>query len=215
MLLSVVIPTFERTELLVKRALPSILRQRIPMDLEVIVVGDGESPATGHTLAAINDPRVFYVNLDRPEYPDEPTERWNLIGLSARNWGYDHAAGDYLMGLDDDDEIVDGAIATLHAALERDESDIAYGRSIAFNERNERIAYYGFYPPIHFAYCEGAWLARHDLGYRFDLDCVKRGLPGDGDKIDRMVAGGVKFTFVDTVVHHYWPNRHPMVHTHH
>lgn len=212
MLLSVVIPTYERTELLIKRSLPSVLSQRTPMTLEVIVVGDGEGPATGYALSALGDPRVYYVNLERPDYPEEPTEHWSQIGLAARNWGYDNAEGQYIMGLDDDDALVGGAIEKLHGAIERAGADLAYGRSVAFNEHDQPIAYYGFYPPKHFAYCEGAWLARHDLGYRFELDPVKRGsLPGDGDKIDRMVGGGVKFTFVDEVVHHYWPNRHPMV----
>lgn len=211
MLLSVVIPTYERTELLVKRALPSVLRQKIPMDLEVIIVGDGEGPATKHTIDAIGDERIRYVNIKRPEYPEDPTERWSLIGLTARNWGYDHARGDFIMGLDDDDAMVGNSIQTLYEAIVQKDVDVAYGRSVAYNENGEVIAYYGFYPPKHFAYCEGAWMARHDLGYRFDLECVRRGLPGDGDKIDRMVAGNVRFTFIDQIVHQYYPNRHPLV----
>ena len=30
-------------------------------------------------------------------------------------------------------------------------------------------------------------------------------LPEDGDKIDRMVAAGLKFAFVDRIVHYYYP----------
>jgi hypothetical protein len=44
------------------------------------------------------------------------------------------------------------------------------------------------------------------MGYRYDPACIERGLPEDGDLWDRMVAGGVRFTMVDKVVHHYYPN---------
>jgi hypothetical protein len=44
------------------------------------------------------------------------------------------------------------------------------------------------------------------MGYRYDPECISRGLPEDGDLWNRMVAGGVTFAFVPTVVHHYWPN---------
>jgi glycosyltransferase involved in cell wall biosynthesis len=214
-LLSVVIPTYERTSLLMKRAIPSVLSQKHDLDIEIIVVGDGEGPATGLALQMLDDPRIFYENRPRPEYPEDEGVKWCLIGYEARNWGYDHAQGDFIMALDDDDAYAVGAISTLYRELREFSADFVYGRSLAFDEANRHIASYGFYPPKHFAFCEGAWMAKHDLGWRFDLTCVERGLPADGDRIDRMVAGGVKFHFVDQVVHHYWPNRHPLVTTHH
>ena len=211
MLLSIVIPTYDRTHLLITRALPSILHQETELDLEIIVVGDGEQPATKYALDAIGDDRVFYENRPRPEYPEEETIRWGTIGLEARNWGHDHAQGDFLMALDDDDAMADQAIAMLHQLLVKEGADLVYGKSVAYNELDQVIAFYGFWPPIHFAFCEGAWFSKHDLGYRFDPKAPLRGLPGDGDRIDRMVAGGVKFAFLDEVVHYYWPNRHPKV----
>lgn len=207
---SVVVPTYNRTKLLMTRSLPSILRQKTELDVEVLVVGDGTEKATEYAIWSMGEDRIRFVNLPRPTYPEDDTMRWNLIGLAARNHGFDWADGEFLAELDDDDAFAPGHLQTLYEALTEGTFDLAYGRSIAFNELDQRVAEYGFWPPKHFAYCEGAWLAKHDLGYRYDPECVKRGLPGDGDKIDRMVAGGVQFTFVDKVVHFYWPNRHPL-----
>lgn len=211
MRVSVVIPTYNRTRLLMSRSLPSVLKQKTELQIDVLVVGDGTEKATEYALWALSDPRVAFVNLPRPTYPEDPTARWGVIGLEARNYGFDHVDGDFLVELDDDDAIVPDHFQTLYEALVTHDADVAYGRSIAYNEKGERIATYGNWPPQHFAFCEGAWLSKHDLGYRYALDCGDRGLPGDGDRIDRMVDGGVKFTMVDKFVHQYWPNRHPLV----
>jgi hypothetical protein len=56
------------------------------------------------------------------------------------------------------------------------------------------------------AFCDGAWLMRHDLGWRFDPGCISRGLPEDGDMWARMYAGGVRFAFGNQLVHHYYVN---------
>jgi len=216
-LLSVVIPTYNRTELLIKRAIPSILSQDDhDFDLEILVVGDGETSPTELVLAAFNDDRIFYENRPRPEYPEDEGVRWGLIGIEARNWGHDQAQGDFIMALDDDDAMAEHSISRLYRKLVEEDADLAYGKSTAYNEHGQVIATYGFYPPKHFAFCEGAWLSKHDLGYRFDTDApLKRGMPADGDRIDRMVAGGIKFAFLEDLVHYYWPNRHPLVKENH
>lgn len=205
---SVVIPTYNRRDQLA-RAISSVLEQEGgPWDLEVLVVGDGTDLETEMLMAAwtSGDSRISFTNLPRQEYPKDPGQRWQVLGLEARNWGYDHATGDYLAGLDDDDIWLPHWLQTMVPEIERLGVDLVYGKSLAYNQKGDICGVYGKYPPMHFAFCEGAWLAKHDLGYRLDPDCIKRGLPEDGDKIDRMVAGGVKMAFIDKVIHHYFPN---------
>ena len=206
--ISVVIPTYNRCDLLMSRALPSVFAQDADVDLEIIVVGDGTDFETVTAMRDLEskDPRVTFWNRQHQVYPDDPGEKWCVLGLEARNWGYEKATGDFLVGLDDDDALLPHMIRTLHKSLVQGGVDVAYGRSLAFNQADKKIAEYGKFPPMHFAFCEGAWLSKHDLGYWLDPACIERGLPEDGDKIDRMVAGGVQFAFVNDVVHHYWPN---------
>ncbi len=88
---SVVIPTLGRPAV-VSRAVASALAQTLS-DLEVIVVIDGEDPATVAALAAIGDPRLRWIV--------HPTRRG---AGPARDTGACAGAGRWIAFLDDDDE---------------------------------------------------------------------------------------------------------------
>jgi glycosyltransferase involved in cell wall biosynthesis len=89
-LISVVIPTFNRAELL-KRSLKSVLSQTYT-NLEVIVVDDNSSDSTIETIKGISDPRVRYIRHQ---------ERKG--GASARNSGIFASKGEFISFLDSDD----------------------------------------------------------------------------------------------------------------
>jgi glycosyltransferase involved in cell wall biosynthesis len=92
-LVSAVIPTHGRPELLM-RAVRSTLAQTL-REIEAVVVIDGEDPATEsalRTLAQV-DSRVRVVAL-----------RHRVGGSEARNCGVAHARGEWIAFLDDDDE---------------------------------------------------------------------------------------------------------------
>lgn len=203
-LVSVVIPTHDRLSLLMERSLPSVLQQT-HKNLDIHVVGDGHTPGARAAIAGLDDDRLRYTELPKQPLPADPEAAWCVLGLDARNHGFDTAKGSFIAGLDDDDEWLPYTVELLLKELKAGDYDLVYGRSQRFNH-DGTVGWHGVWPPMHFAYCEGAWLAKHDLGYRLDPDCVKRGLPEDGDKIDRMVAGGVKFGFLDVLVHRYYPN---------
>lgn len=207
-LVSVVIPTYNRTDVLFSRALPSVFDQS-HRNLDVHIVADGmrgeELEQLEHRIEDLHDSRVTLWNIPRQSYPDDPQTSWCLLGLNARNYGLDHARGEWIAPLDDDDSWTDDHIETLLQAAISKGVDFAYGRSIA-HWADGRTSSYGGWPPGHFQFCDGAQLYRNGMGYRYDPACVERGLPEDGDLWDRMVAGGVSFTFVEKVVHHYYPN---------
>jgi glycosyltransferase involved in cell wall biosynthesis len=112
--ISVVTPTHRRVRPLVE-AVRSVLTQRGP-SVEVIVVDDApdETDAQGEraraALEALRDPRVRYVARS------EPTGRRPAL---ARRDGLALARGRYVWFLDDDDVLVDGALAALAGALDR------------------------------------------------------------------------------------------------
>ncbi|WP_433082561.1 glycosyltransferase family 2 protein [Dactylosporangium sp. CA-052675] len=96
---SVVIPTRNRPELVV-RAVRSALAQTLT-DIEIVVVVDGPDPATVAALEAVGDDRIRPVVL--PESGGAP---------NARNRGVDNAQADWVAFLDDDDEWLPEKLAT-------------------------------------------------------------------------------------------------------
>ncbi len=90
-LVSVVIPTFGRPEL-VCRAVRSALGQTM-RELEVVVVIDGDDPATLAALETIDDPRLRHLS--------QPQKRG---AGHARDTGAAASRGEWVAFLDDDDE---------------------------------------------------------------------------------------------------------------
>lgn len=208
MLVSVVIPTYNRNDLLLGRALRSVQSQTYRR-LEIIVVADGmEGPPLAELqerLEASGDRRIRFFNNPRQAYPDEPTARWAVLGLNARNRGLDVATGDWIAPLDDDDEWTPDHLEVLLAAAQNGKADFAYGIS-EYHWPDGHPQRAGKWPPGYGALCDGSQVYRNGLGYRYDPRCVERGLPEDGDLWNRMVEGGVRFVFVPRVVLHYWVN---------
>jgi len=86
---SIIIPTFNRSELL-KRALASVFKQTIS-DYEVIVIDDGSTDETAEMIRELY-PDVNYIYQQ------------NKGVSSARNKGLELAKGDWMAFLDSDDE---------------------------------------------------------------------------------------------------------------
>ena len=97
-LVSVVIPTLNRPELLRKAVLSALCQTW--SSIEVIVVIDGEGRTSEEALASIGDERLHVIPL-----------AVNLGGSEARNIGVRAAKGDWIAFLDDDDEWLPHKIA--------------------------------------------------------------------------------------------------------
>src|SRR5579863_7499544 len=90
-IVSVVVPTRNRPELVV-RAVSSALAQTLTR-MEVIVVIDGPDEDTARALAEIRDDRLTVIALPS-----------SLGGSEVRNIGAQHSRGEFIAFLDDDDE---------------------------------------------------------------------------------------------------------------
>lgn len=88
---SVIIPTYNRTELL-RQAINSVLGQTY-QDLEIIIVDDASSANIKDVVASFRDKRIKYIRHET-----------NRGSSAARNTGITTAQGDYIAFLDDDDE---------------------------------------------------------------------------------------------------------------
>ena len=105
-LVSAVIPTHNRPELVV-RAAKTALNQTHP-NMEVVVVVDGPDDSTSKALSAIPDSRLRVVTL--------PSSQG---GSGARNAGVRAAKGEWIAFLDDDDEWLPRKIELQLAAARR------------------------------------------------------------------------------------------------
>lgn len=90
-LVSVIITTYNRANL-VSRAIKSVLGQTYE-NLELVVVDDASTDDTHSVVNRFEDERLTYVRHDE-----------NRHLSAARNTGIEHADGDYVAFLDDDDE---------------------------------------------------------------------------------------------------------------
>jgi glycosyltransferase involved in cell wall biosynthesis len=206
-LVSAIIPTYHRNEILFSRALASVMRQT-HRELEVLIVADGMDQAAMDDLMGrvralqFEQPLIPLLvwNVERPTYPEDAGGLWSVQGWRARNHGLDKAHGEWVAPLDDDDEWTDDHVEVLlRAAIEKG-VDFAYGKSVTPWGQE-----YGFWPPSGMNFTDGSQLYRNGMGYRYDPDCISRWLPSDADLWNRMIAGGVTFTFVDQLVHRYYP----------
>jgi glycosyltransferase involved in cell wall biosynthesis len=203
MTVAAIIPTYNRNDLLFTRSLPSILRQTHQVDA-IIVVADGMKGDAlidlGRRALELDDHRLTIYNIPRPDYPPDKGNFWSVQGWAARNKGLDVARTDWVAPLDDDDEWTDDHIEVLLDAINSTGADFAYGKAVT-----PWGQWYGNWPPSGMNFTDGSQLYRHDMGYRYDPECLSRWLPTDADLWNRMVAGGVQFTFVDRLVHNYYP----------
>ena len=208
-MISVIIPTFNRTQLLMERAIPSLIAQTNP-DWECIVVGDGteESTVWAMTQLAMQDSRFRFWNLAHDVYSPDHSLAWGLYGLTALNFGLDWARGDWISVLNDDDEYLPDNFEVLLAEAERTGADFIYGQSSTWKDGLPTGQIYGAYPPGDGNVTQGAYIYRRSLEYRYRHDCYSRGRNGDADMWTRMLEGGVRFAFLPNAIHRYhrsWP----------
>lgn len=119
---STIIPTIGRPAL--DRAVQSVLEQNFDAaEFEVIVVNDSGEPLSHAEWQ--HDPRVRIISTNRRERS------------VARNTGAALAKGEYLHFLDDDDWLVDGALAAFYALAQTSSAHWLYGRTQLI-DRQER-----------------------------------------------------------------------------
>jgi len=124
-LISVLIPTYNRARF-IRETVDSALVQDYDR-FEVVVVDDGSTDDTAGIVNSYDDPRVRYVQAGHG-------------GVArARNRGVKEARGEFLLWLDSDDMLHEGAIGSYVAALdEHPDADIVYGQWDIIDDEGNR-----------------------------------------------------------------------------
>jgi hypothetical protein len=207
-LVSFVIPTYNRFELLRDRSLPSILGQDYK-NLEVIVSGDDSPAETEQVIQELGDPRLRFINRTvRGPYPDDPHKRWMMSGTPPMNDAVAIARGRWIAILGDDDEVTPEHTSALVAAAQEQRLEHCYGRlTIRFADGGE-LDWESKFPPAIGHYT--LQLAIYHAGLRFfqfEPSDIFFDEPNDWSLARRMVAAGVRFGKIDTLVAHKHEDR--------
>lgn len=125
-LVSVCVGTFNRSALLVRRCLRSLVAQTYE-HLEIIVVGDCCTDDTQRAVEALGDARIVFVNLPkRGPYPTDPKLRWMVAGTMPFNHALNMAKGAFITHLDDDDEHPPQRIQNLLEFVQSTRADLVF-----------------------------------------------------------------------------------------
>lgn len=127
-LVTTIIPVFNRANLL-NRAVESVLAQTY-RPIEIIVVDDGSTDDTPQAIAALTSAHPGVVKSLRQS---------NQGPGRARQFGIEHARGEFVQFLDSDDRYLPEKTTLLVAALRSDkDADIAYARNYLATESDPR-----------------------------------------------------------------------------
>ena len=207
-LVSVVIPTYNRYELLRDRSLPAILDQNY-RNLKVIVSGDAAVPEIEQVVRDCGDPRVRYINrtINGP-YPDDPQRAWMMRGTPPLNDGVGEAKGRWISIVCDDDEVTPDHTERLVEEAQQQRLELCYGKLKIRFEEGGVIDWDNTFPPAyrHFT----LQLCVYHAGLRFfqfEPTDVNYGEPNDWSLVRRMVAAGVRLGRIDDLVVYRFEDR--------
>jgi len=101
---SVCVPTYNRAEMLLERAIPSVLNQTYK-NFELIIIGDHCTDNTEELVSKINDPRIRFYNIPKRGYRYPPTaeNHWLAGPVVAINQSLKMVRGRWIARIDDDD----------------------------------------------------------------------------------------------------------------
>jgi glycosyltransferase involved in cell wall biosynthesis len=135
-LVTIVIPTYNRRELL-QKAIASILSQTYT-NWELFIVDDGSVDDTKTLVTSIKDTRIHLIDLGH---------NGNIAGL--RNTGAAAGSGEWIAFLDSDDEWINNKLEKQLQLLLQEKKQWSYGGYELMNEASQTIPEkYGTFRPI-------------------------------------------------------------------
>jgi len=207
-LISIIMATHNRADLLLQRSIPSVLHQTYD-NWELLIRGDGAGRDTEFVVNSFNDPRIKYKNLPRLLY-NSPYEQWCGGGTAALNDALEDAKGAYIAHLDDDDELLPHHLETLLKLLISGNYDIVYGR--AYFETNKGWKVFGEPFDIEKLQKQNLMVRctvmydKAKLGhFRYEITGTE---PADWRMWKKMAAAQARFGFTEEIVAVHYAEEH-------
>lgn len=203
-LVSVRIPTLNRSSILLERAIPSALGQTYK-EIEVIVVGDNCTDNTEEVLSKVktHKPLIWHNLPERNKHDKEllkdPETRWFMGPVRATNRATELCSGEWVAQLDDDDFWTPTHISDLLEFAQKGNYEMVYGNYVE--------ARYGVQKEVE----NGAstWLMKKYIAdiFKLDPECYKKEVDrvSDIDVFMRMKTAQVKMGHLKKVVAYVLP----------
>ena len=199
-LVSILIPTFNRGELLATRTLPSVLRQTYP-------TGRPSSWATrARTTQRSGSPRSETrasgsINLKkRGVYPEDPLYSWMVAGTAPANRALELARGEWLAASTTTRSSRRITSSGSFAWRGRTDAEFVYGAADLQRSPTEWLRI-GPPPAAAGNFMHSSFLYRSYLRFlRYDVAAWKQRIGGDSHLWSRMANLGVRYAFLDRVV---------------
>jgi GT2 family glycosyltransferase len=206
-LISIIVPTYNRAQIIIERTLPSVLRQEYS-HWELLIVGDCMDDEQAAMLrdAAATDPRVHFHNLKRRgNYPSMKGPMWYVAGTKPVNFALRCARGAWIAHLDDDDEFMPEHLSTLLHAAQTRRSEWAHSIVRFIDDHgNEHGSVGAEKPALGLISRIGSIYHAGLKTFRYNPGCWKYFYPGDWDLWERLLQMGVSHTHMaqPTAIHH-------------
>jgi glycosyltransferase involved in cell wall biosynthesis len=221
-LVSVCVPTYNRGQLLIERAVTSVLSQSYT-NFELIVVGDHCTDNTAELISRIKDPRLRFYNLPtrKRKYPQTVENHWLVGGAVPANKAMELARGQWLARLDDDDTWSQDHIEVLLRLAQQNQYEFVSGLYVEERFGEQKVVdgvramdpYYtgGKVRPEDNSPKIGGvstWLYRSYLRFmKYNVDCWRKNWNRvwDVDLSQRIYKAGVRMGFLEQVVTYVLP----------
>jgi O-antigen biosynthesis protein len=200
-LISVYVPTYNRCELLMDRAVKSVLSQTYT-NFEFIIIGDCCTDDTEDAVKEIDDPRIKFHNIPKRgyRYPPSAENHWYAGPVVAANQALSMVKGKWIARIDDDDLWTEKHLEVLLKFAQKDHwefvssaySSFRYGEEKVVSMIDEEIKIGG----------TQTWLYRSYLKFfRYNIHCWRKAWNrvNDTDIQDRMYRAGVNMGYLDEV----------------
>lgn len=161
--ITIIVPNYNNGKFL-SECLDSIFAQK-HQNIEIIVIDDGSTDDSIEILEKYND--IILIKQS------------NLGAAIARNRGLEAATGDYVVFLDSDDILTQGALAILVDAIEKENADMAIGSFVEIGESGEEEGrHYDFQENTSIEknkiYSEAAYLLPLPANKMYRMEAIKK-----------------------------------------
>ena len=200
-LISVYVPTYNRCELLMDRAVKSVLSQTYT-NFEFIIIGDCCTDGTEEAVKEIDDTRIKFYNIPKRDYryPPSAENHWYAGPVVAANQALSMVLGKWIARIDDDDIWTEEHLEVLLNFAQKEHwefvssaySAVRDGEEQVFSMIDEEIKISG----------TQTWLYRSYLKFfRYNIHCWRKewNRVNDTDIQDRMYRAGVRMGYLDEV----------------
>jgi len=205
-LISIYCPTYNRKDILLTRAVYSVLRQTYA-NWEFIILGDCCTDGTGELLQQqANDPRIKFYNLKKRgrRYPPTRDNHWFAGPVVASNAALKLCRGEWIARIDDDDIWTRDHLQKLLSKAEKERAEFV---SSAYVEERKGVRN-TIHPPAGYVGGTSSWLYRSYLRFfRYNIDCWRKKYDrvNDLDLQKRMISAGVRMAYVKEPTYYLLP----------